>query len=268
MDRRRNALAGARGCVAVAVASCALVASGLGGADASTAASAAPADGVTALVVDPASGCPPDNAWVDLNQDWASYGSVQVSITSICGGFTLDDLEMSGADTVILDGTAFAFTVTSEETRAILAYAEEGHTVLGVGPVFKWDQEHLNNGLAPILGFAKQRPWRQHKFFGSISYNRMRTNDPDAAALFRDLPTYATGLAVCQKPSTVTWVQSNLDGARYLGWSGSRRSRQQAITVYDASSYTAIYISTWASGNSSPDDLQFLYNAVIYPNVG
>ena len=76
-------------------------------------------DGVSAILVDAWSGCFVGDAWRTLNTDWSTYGSVPVSITSgghLCDGtFTLSDLEASGADTVILDSTAYNWKLTADQ---------------------------------------------------------------------------------------------------------------------------------------------------------
>lgn len=68
-----------------------------------------------------------------------------------------------------------------------------------------------------------------------------------------------------QKPADKKWDTDVLAGARYIG---RTHSRSNAITVYDAGKYTAIYISSQAEFMSTPDDMQFLYNAIVYPDKG
>ena len=46
------------------------------------------------------------------------------------------------------------------------------------------------------------------------------------------------------------------------------RSTITAITLDDTNGYNAIFIAAFAYYLSSPDDLQFLYNAIIYPRSG
>src|SRR6478672_1248097 len=187
---------------AVLLASALVLASGVGSIDASAASSVGSADGASALLVDDEFSCPTlGPVWAKLSLDWADYGSLPLTITSICGvpHFSLQDLEASGADTLILDGTAFGYTLTPDEIEAIQTYAKDGHTVVGVGPVFKWNQYPPNNGLAPIFGLAGQSPWRQHRYYQPITFNKLRKGDPDADTLFRELPTYVTGYGTNQR---------------------------------------------------------------------
>lgn len=117
---------------------------------------------VHAVLLDSYGGCFMGDAWQDLNTDWSHYGTLPVSITTggqLCNGkFTLQDLEASGADTVILDTTAFGYTLTADQIQALQTYVEEGHTLLGTDTVFQWKTKHSNNGLAPLFGLAEQWP--------------------------------------------------------------------------------------------------------------
>lgn len=273
MVARRSLLARARWLVkALAVTSTAMLIVGSSAANARSLQQERPADGVSAILLDSYyGGCGVPGAWADLNYDWASYGSIPVSITTggkFCSGkFTLADLEASGADTVIFDSTAFAWTLTTDELQAIQTYAAEGHTILGEDTVFQWKTKHSDNGLAPIFGLAEQPTWYIDGLQGMSPTYRLRERSPDAAVLLRDVsnPYVSSLYGRGQKPATKKWVRSDLDGARYIG---RTQDRHNAITVYDAPGYTAIYISSEAAYESTPDDLQFLYNAIVYPNNG
>jgi hypothetical protein len=260
MNRRRTALVGI-----VAFLLALTTASG------TTAASAArPGEGVDAILLDSAFGCFVGDAWADLNNNWSNYGSVPVSITSgghLCDGtFTLADLEASGADTVILEGTAFGYTLTPDQIQALQTYVEQGHTLLGTDTVFQWKSKNNDNGLSPLFGLAEQSPWNKDRLGRTVKY-KLRKKDPDAPVLLRDVadPYISSLYGNGQNPATKKWLDDVLDGARYIAQTPNRGN---GITVYDAPAYTAIYISSQAAFMSTPDDLQFLYNALVYPNVG
>jgi hypothetical protein len=68
-----------------------------------------------------------------------------------------------------------------------------------------------------------------------------------------------------QKPTDEHWSDNELAGARYLA---RNRSTITAITLDDTKGYNAIFIADFPYYLSSPDDLQFLYNAIIYPRSG
>ena len=96
---------------------------------------------------------------------------------------------------------------------------------------------------------------------------QLNEQDPDAAVLLRGVanPYVSSLYGVGQKPAHKKWIPNVLAGARYLGITADKRN---AISVYDGPGYTAIYISSEADYYGTPDDLQFLYNAIVYPNEG
>lgn len=229
---------------------------------------APPVVGASAILLDGAFGCSVGDAWYDLNSNWSKYGSVPISITTgghLCDGkFALKDLEASGSDTVILDGTSFGYTLTPDQIQALRTYVEEGHTLLGTDTVFQWKTKHSNNGLAPLFGLAEQPSWYINGLGGKSPAYKLQEQDPLAAALLHRVsnPYLSSLYGRGQKPANKRWVAENLAGARYLG---QTHHRANAISVYDSRSYTAIYISSQAAFQSTPDDMQFLYNAVVYP---
>ena len=153
--------------------------------------SAPSANGVHAILLDSASGCGVFDAWQTLNSDWSNYGSIPVSITSdgrLCDGkFTLHDLEASGADTVILDGPAFGYTLSPVQIQALQTYVEEGRTLWGTDTVFQWNAKNNDNGLAPLFGLAEQPAWYIDGLAGESPKYKLREQDPDAAVLLRDV---------------------------------------------------------------------------------
>lgn len=272
VSRRKRILAVARVLVTAIVASSVLVMSGDGGAaNASSPPPPQRTDGVSAILLDWYGGCDVADAWATLNANWPHYGSVPVSISTtgdLCEGtFTLADLEASGADTVILDTTAAFYTLTPDEVQALQTYLDEGHTFVGEGTVFQWNHRHVNNGLAPLFGLAEQSSWYVSNGTDKSPHYKLQEQDPDAAVLLRSVanPYVSNAYGATQKPSSKKWDSAVLNGARYLAIVHSHRD---AVTVYDAPAYTAIYVSSMPAffDYSTPDDLQFLYNAIVYPN--
>jgi hypothetical protein len=229
-------------------------------------------DGVTAVLLDAYDSClAVTNGWADLNADWSKYGSIPVSITTggdLCEGtLTLADLEASGADTVIVDMTAALYTLTPDEIQALQTYVDQGHTLIGEATDFQWKTRHSDNGLAPLFGLAEQSTWYIDGLQGLSPTYQLNEQDPDAAVLLRDVsnPYVSSLYGRGQKPAHKKWRANVLAGARYIGLTQDKRN---AISVYDGPGYTAIYISSEAAYGSTPDDLQFLYNAIVYPNEG
>lgn len=226
------------------------------------------ADGVTAILLDSYDRCTVDQAWSTLNADWAEYGSVPVSIGTggrLCSGpFTLADLEASGADTVIVADTAWWYRWTTPEVDALQDYVEQGHTLLGLGLDFMFHR-HNDTALAPLFGLAKEPLWKRSGL-GQRVY-KLRPRNPVAPVLFRDVsdPYASSGPDFAQQPSDGQWKIDDLAGATFAGVS---RHRRAAITAYEGTGYPAIYISSAAWFQSTATDLQFLYNALIYPTQG
>lgn len=232
-----------------------------------------PADAVRAILLDFNDGCNVDQAWSTLNADWAQYGSVPVSIStggSLCSGrFTLDDLEASGADTVVVADTAWGHSWTASEIDALAAYIEEGHSLFGLGTDFQWHR-HDDNALAPLFGLAEQSDgWLSVRAGGSGQpLYKLRLKNPVAPVLFRNVtnpyPSSTAGIWV-QRPHDDVWSSNDLAGATFAGISKKGKS---AITEYNGPGYCAVYIASSAWYYSTPDDLQFLYDALIYPREG
>lgn len=272
MDGQTRVFATARVFAAAIVASSVLVMTGgVGTANASSVPPGHRTGGISAILLDAYTACGVDNAWLYLNANWSTYGSIPVSITTgghLCTGvFTLGDLEASGADTVILDSTANDWTLTPDELQVLQTYAEQGHTLLGEDTIYQWKTKHSDNGLAPLFGLAEQWTWYKDGLQGVSPTYKLNEQAPEPAVLLRDVnnPYVSSLYGVGQKPAHKKWLRNVLAGARYIG---STQDKRNAISLYDGPDYTAIYISSEAAFKSTSDDLQFLYNAIIYPNEG
>lgn len=228
------------------------------------------ADGVQAVLLDSNSQCLVTDAWSTINAQWARYGSVPVSVSTggnLCmGHFTLGNLKASGADTVILSDTAWLYQLTPNEILSLQQYASEGHTLLGVGVDFSM-RKHDNNALAPLFGLTEQTVWRLARYRDGPPAYKLRHKNPAASVLFRDVtdPYVSSGAPFGEKPADSHWSANDLSGATIAG---VNKHGHAAITVYATATHAAIYITNEADFASSTDDLQFLYNALIYPNRG
>ena len=216
--------------------------------------------------------CRDDGGWGTVNGNWRDYGSVPVKITvdyALCGrNLTLADLKASHADTLVLAGVASSYSFAPKAIQAIQTYAEEGHTLLGASLVFGYQPGGKDNdALAPVFGLAEQETWRKSGDSGAPFTFSLDESDPASPALFRDVPDpyVSSNAARTEKPTDSHWSANELAGARYLGLTSDTTS---AITLYDSAGYRAIYIADTPYYASTPDDLQFLYNAIIYPRSG
>lgn len=224
-------------------------------------------DGVSAVLVDAYSGCSVQYGLATLNTDWAKYGPTPLSISTggtLCAGqFTLNDLEASGADTVVLDAVASSFTLTPAEVDALRQYLDEGHTVVGLGDDFLW-HKHDDNAVAPLFGLAEQAEWHSTGSYRGAPPNYMlQFKDPAAPVLFRNVPNPYDSAAAGfdEKPTDKRWSKNEMAGASILAFNSSRRV---AITFFAAGGYNAVYIANDVDYQSSTADLQFLYNALTY----
>ena len=230
-------------------------------------------EGVSAVLVDSFGFCDITDAWATLNADWSQYGSVALSVTtggSLCSGhFTLADLEASDADTIVVSDSAWWYRWTPVEVNALQQYLEQGHNLVGLGVDFQWHR-HDNGALAPLFGLTDQLPWRMSApgGHGTEPTYTLQPKNPAAPVLFRGVANpYISSPAGndVQEPADTKWSHNDLAGATIAGLSGQRRA---TITVYNGPGYDAIYIASAAWYQSTADDLQFLYNALIYPNQG
>jgi hypothetical protein len=257
-----------RSTCAVVIAVCAAVGTALPAA----AANGPDTDTVKAVVVKSWGDCGSDSlVWDRLNATWDAYGSVPISIDFsnplVCGySFDLGSLEATGADVVILsDPAGIGKHFTRKETLALKAYAGEGHTLIGSYLTFAQDQLENNSRLAPLFGLRKDAGWTSAT--GIDPTYLLRNKRTQTTALFRDLPkSYASlGYDASQTPGDGTWDPSDMAGAKIVGLNSARTA---AITLYNAANYDAIYIANMPEYGGGPQDMQFLYNAVIYPQQG
>lgn len=223
---------------------------------------------VSVILVDSEERCAVSNAWSTLNADWSKYGSTPLSISTggkLCTGhFTLADLNASDADTVVLSDTAWLYQLTPGEIAALQAYAEQGHTIIGVANLFA-RRNRDNNALAPLFGLSEQTQWRMAQYRnGPPSYN-LRFKNPDSPALFRCVadPYVSSVAPFGEKPADSHWSTNDLAGANIVGVDEHGHA---VITDFKGLGYTAIYIANEAEFQSTPADLQFLYNSLTYPS--
>ncbi len=233
-----------------------------------------PTNAVKAVVVKSFDRCDSDLVvWQELNDDWSAYGETPITVDydnpALCGErFTFEDLESSGAQTVILsDPSAYGGPFTPQQVDALRRYAEEGHTLVGTFQVFGSSGVD-NSALAPLFGLREDAGWfdvrkRVHPTY-ALRVNKHRG---PARALFRGLSKlyHSTGYPGAQAPSDGTWNRSDLAGARIIARNANQAA---AISVYSRSGYQAIHIANMPEYGGGTQDKQFLYNAIIYPRKG
>jgi hypothetical protein len=235
--------------------------------------SAAPAGGVSAVVVRSWGACTSGSlAWDSLNANWSQYGSIPISIDyanpSLCGStITLSALEASGAHVVIMSDPAGGLQqYSSDEIAALQQYALEGHNLIGTFLTFRHSLGGIDNsGLAPLFGLSASGGYDLSAY--SVAPVFKVHNPP--SQLFRNIghPYMSLGYAFAQVPSDGGWSSNELAGATMVG---GKYGRKDAVFVYEAGAYDAVYITNMPEYNTagSTADEQFLYNAIIYPATG
>jgi hypothetical protein len=234
------------------------------------------AKGVTAVVVKSWSNCSSSGVvWDELNANWSSYGTIPISIDyanpELCGSsFTLEALEASQADVVILDDPAGAGNhLIPKEVAALRAYAHEGHDVIGTYLTFYWDNGGKpvdNTALAPLFGLVRDNGWTGGDNSATPTYT-LRARKHAAKRLVRNLPNpyVSDGFPSSQLPSDGAWSMNDLAGATIVGFN---HDQSAVITVFPDNHYQAIYIASMPEYLGGTQDQQFLYNAIIYPREG
>lgn len=204
-------------------------------------------------------------AWDQLNIQWQNFGSIQVIIDYASFGgktITYEDLQMSGADVLIISNNFDAASpyeeFTQQECEAISKYVEEGHGLYVSGGTFN------DNGpgavpnhsayLAPLFeldvsvkfnwgqSFTSQPVYAIHE--GHLLFNRMGS-------------PYQTNWVKSNRPVSVSDWSMAIDADFIVA------SDQQKSTVILAND-NRIYHSSVPELQSNQQDLQFLYNTLLY----
>jgi hypothetical protein len=203
--------------------------------------------------------------WESLNANWSNYGAIPIVIDysnpDLCSGVTITyaALVASGADVVVISDPAGGLEqYTQDEISAIVAYAGDGHNILGTYLLLQW-QEQDNRALAPLVGLFANTVYTAIEV--TPTYTLIDTTSP----LFNNLasPYVSHGWPQSQVPADdTTWNAGDLNGARFVA---RNAAGDAAILLYNGPGYHAIYITTMPEYRGGTDDEQFLYNAITYP---
>jgi len=231
------------------------------------------AGGVSAVVVRSWGACSSSSlAWDSLNANWSLYGSIPINIdyanASLCDStITHSAMEASGADVVIMSDPGGGIQqYSADEISALQQYAQEGHNLIGTYITFRYTLGGIDNsGLAPLFGLSASGGY-------DISAHSVasvfKVHNPPSQ-LFRNIghPYTSAGYDYAQIPADGGWSSNELAGATMVG---GKYGRKDAVFVYEAGAYDAVYITNMPEYNTagSTVDQQFLYNAIIYPATG
>ena len=205
-----------------------------------------------------------DLIWDRLNQTWAEYGPIPISVDysnpTLCEGrITYQALVQSGADVIILSDPAGGGQQYSVgEVRALQRYANSGHNLIGTYLTFGGGV--VNKPLARLFGLNPDAGYID-------SYHEIEPTYDSTVAylpLFRNIgdPYVSQGYPRAEQPWDIFWDDNELQGARYVAQTPGRFG---AITLFEARRYEAIYITNMPEYLGGAADLQFFYNAIIFP---
>ncbi len=205
-------------------------------------------------------------AFTELNNNYGNYGSIPLTIDTslrLVSSFTYEDLVSTDANVLWLSNPAGGVKHYSDaEVAAIEQYVSEGHSILGTYRVFQgWQTD--NRKLAPIFGLPQDVNYNTDIVGAGQTFDIIDTytNHP----LFTDIndPYISNGYANAQVPDDdYSWDANDLKSAQLLAKTDDNRG---IITLYETTSYHAIFISEMPEYNDSPADMQLLYNALTVP---
>ncbi len=204
--------------------------------------------------------------WEHLHNNWSNYGSIPISIdyTTLheAGSFTLQDLQNSGADVVIVSDPAGGLWQWSPgEIAALQSYAQQGHNLVGTYILFQWDVND-NRGLAPLWGL------RSDLTYNNVGEEPASPTTPllvPVHCLFDGIsdPLDTGGFPFVQVPADDTsWDPSDMNGAQIVARSADGNN---VVTSYEGPGYFAAYISYMPEyqGGEFFEATKYLYNAIV-----
>ena len=204
--------------------------------------------------------------WDHLHNNWSNYGSIPISIdyTTLheAASFTLQDLQNSGADVVIVSDPAGGLWQWSPaEIAALQSYAQQGHNLVGTYILFQWDTND-NRGLAPLWGL------RSDLVYNSSGEEPASPTTPllvPVHCLFDGIsdPLDTGGFPFVQVPlNDTSWDPNDMNGAQIVARSADGNN---VVTSYDGPGYFASYISYMPEyqGGEFFEATKYLYNAIV-----
>jgi hypothetical protein len=204
--------------------------------------------------------------WEYLNQNWASYGTIPISIDSstLHGALavTLQDLEISNADVVIVsDPSGDGRQWSAADVAALQAYANEGHSLIGTYLLLRYGGLD-NRALAPLFGLRSDLDYNSVEASSEATAEFLDPQNCLFSGIFN--PLDQGGYPFVQVPTDGSWDDADVAGAvfRARGPSGLN-----VVTEYSAGNHRAYYISYMPEyqGGESFEATQWLYNAIVCP---
>ncbi|TET89521.1 MAG: hypothetical protein E3J35_09645 [Methanomassiliicoccales archaeon] len=226
--------------------------------------------------------------WDYLNQDWSKHGSARLYINYTRFNkerITYQELVDSYADVLLIsssrsgnmgDPAAGGYYFSYAERRAIRRYTQQGHALIGTGLTL--DSERLEEH-GRVLGQLFGLKAANRYYYKTGIHNLRVINPKENHPLFNNIPaeygtangmTLTPGLFVQGTPPLflddkwypLNWTPGNLDGGEYKAM--SYPDNNATVISYDPGTYKAAYITNFVEKNSNMQDIQLLYNAMVW----
>jgi hypothetical protein len=237
-------------------------------------------DGVVNAVVIRSDGNNYPEFWSELNVNWSTYGSVEISVDDVRLDYpdiTYDQIASLNPDVLIIDDARNPLeneVLTYNEVNNIYQYTRQGHGLIITGGTFRPDN---HTKLIALTGFSANI--QGQVYYSTALLDSMSILGADHP-LFDKLSIYDTG-----SDSFYSGSDWDLDGrkgypgdwimelknsnADILAFIWNRRNDQpfetSVISCLDEPSYKVIFAGhSPVNENSTNDDFQFYYNAIIY----
>ena len=199
-----------------------------------------------------------------LREEWDNYGEKPVWIdyyTLSRDDLTYQDFLESKADVLIIDNALynpqfdfFHYEYTQDELNAIIQYVNDGHGLIIMGDSFGGN----NHVLKEYVGLSNDL-----SVFDGGNGNAGEFETILNISLFKNIETGYDSSALVYYPRTTKWRQWN---KTHIG-TGALASKSidgRSIVVVNNKS---IYLSTWVVSPTNPNDLQLLYNSIVFVNT-
>jgi len=206
--------------------------------------------------------------WREMNTGWSDFGNVPVEIdyTSLSGdNLTLQQIEATNADVLILSVPGLYFTYTDVEIDAIIDYVEAGH-----GIIFTYVRFDGNKGrLAHLFGLSESISLGTNMFPGGISFDLIEPEHPLFAGVNQP---YNTGVPYMAwpKPAGSAWPLTT-GQALAETWSLSPPVwRHGMIAANEGEQYRGLYFPHYIEdkgAGSNQQDMQVFYNGLLWTSV-
>ena len=206
--------------------------------------------------------------WQEMNTGWSNFGNVPVEIdyTSLSGdNLTLQKIEATNADVLILSAPGWYFTYTDVEIDAIIDYVEAGH-----GIILTYHNFDGNKGrLAHLLGLSESISLGTNTFLDGIQFDLLAPEHP----LFVGVSNpYSTGVPYMAWPGPdgTTWPLTTGQAIAET-WSVTGPVLRHGMIVTNVGdTYRGLYFPHYIEDKmdgSNQQDMQVFYNGLLWTAV-